>query len=55
MNLVKYWFVKVEKINQKECREGHQIIIIIIIKISIPDPWVSGSLGYGVFHHRAKN
>jgi hypothetical protein len=28
MNLVKYCIVKVEKINLKECREGHQIIII---------------------------
>jgi hypothetical protein len=26
MNLVKYCTVKVEKINLKECREGHQII-----------------------------
>jgi hypothetical protein len=26
MNLVKYCNVKVEEINQKECREGHQIM-----------------------------
>jgi hypothetical protein len=28
MNLVKYCTVKVEKMNQKECRERHQIINI---------------------------